>query len=427
MLYFQNKQYIMWFILALAYIIVQFHRISFAVIVDYVILDFNIEKASIAGLLGGMYGITYLVMQVPSGLLADSWGPQKTVSTGMLVAGIGTIVFALTNSLLLAFLGRLFLGIGVSVVLVPTMKFQSNWFNPFQFATFAGLIVLVGNIGKLLGTRPLAYVLTHFDWRSTFILIGLFTLVISGLTRLIVKDSPYDNNNYNIRRSDTCDVKESVSICNNLLKSVKDYNTWFLLIVGFGMAGPLLAFLGTWSINYLMQIYELPRIEASNYILVMTIGIGFGAVITGYLSDCFGVRKKPLIILLVLNIVSMMVVIIWNGGKPPLEFLYIAFFVMGVSISGIALVLSLAKEFSGSEYSGTNIGIVNMGPFAGMAIFQLLQGWILDLRWTGSVDELGNKIYPLEAFNLIFLVNLLVFFISLYFAFKLQETKLTRA
>ncbi|UMZ74309.1 MFS transporter [Natranaerofaba carboxydovora] len=417
----KNKIYLMWFILAFAYIIAQFHRVNFAVIVDYVIIDFGIEKAWVTGFLGGMYGITYLIMQIPSGLLADSWGPRKTVFTGMITAGIGTILFIATDIIFFAFMGRLLIGFGVAIVLVPIMKFQSNWFEPTQFATLTGLVILLGNIGKLFGTSPLAYFVTVFGWRSIFLVVGIITIFIALLTWIMVKDNPLEDKGKKNPNEKKFDYVDDINIKKNIIKSLKNQHLWFLLLIGFGMAGPHLAFAGTWSINYLMHMYDLTRLQASHYLMVMTIGTGIGACFIGYLSDYLKIRKKPLAFLLLSNILAWTVVVVWYGGHPPSLLLYFLFFIIGFCLSGVSLILSLAKEKSPPEYSGTSIGIVNMGPFAGMALFQPFQGWLLGLHWTGLTDEMGNKIYPLESFQLVFLTCILMSIISLYCVFKIQE------
>lgn len=37
-------------------------------------------------------------MQIPTGIMADTWGPRRLLSSGALVAGTGTLLFALEHN-----------------------------------------------------------------------------------------------------------------------------------------------------------------------------------------------------------------------------------------------------------------------------------------------------------------------------------------
>ncbi|SHH89689.1 Major Facilitator Superfamily protein, partial [Caloranaerobacter azorensis DSM 13643] len=75
-----------WGILALAYVIVFFHRVAAGVVRQDLIKAFNITDVEF-GNLGSMYFYAYMIMQIPSGILADTLGARKTVSIGTLLAG----------------------------------------------------------------------------------------------------------------------------------------------------------------------------------------------------------------------------------------------------------------------------------------------------------------------------------------------------
>ena len=51
-------------------------------------------SATLLGFIGAFYFYPYAVMQLPSGVLADSIGPRRLFTGGSLVAGVGSLVFA---------------------------------------------------------------------------------------------------------------------------------------------------------------------------------------------------------------------------------------------------------------------------------------------------------------------------------------------
>ena len=183
-----------WFIfaiLAVAYFFVYFHRLSLSVVANDIVKDFN-TTASVMGLMGSMYFYCYAAMQLPAGLLSDSIGPRKAVTVFLLAASAGSLVFGLAPTINIAFVGRILVGVGVSMVFIPTMKILSQWFRATEFAMMAGILNAVGGVGVMAATWLLAAMTATIGWRLSFDLIGGCTFVIVLLVWLIVRDRPVD-------------------------------------------------------------------------------------------------------------------------------------------------------------------------------------------------------------------------------------------
>ena len=78
-------RYIICLIIFLGYVLVYFHRLCPAVIALDMQEAFGIS-GTLLGVLSSAYFYPYAIMQIPSGLMADSWGPRKTVTTFFLLA-----------------------------------------------------------------------------------------------------------------------------------------------------------------------------------------------------------------------------------------------------------------------------------------------------------------------------------------------------
>ena len=85
-------RWIIFLILAFAYLLVYFHRLSLSVVADDITNTFN-TTAGVLGLLGSIYFYCYAFMQLPAGLLSDSVGPRKTVTFFLMIAAAGSILF----------------------------------------------------------------------------------------------------------------------------------------------------------------------------------------------------------------------------------------------------------------------------------------------------------------------------------------------
>ncbi|HPI97440.1 MAG TPA: MFS transporter, partial [Synergistales bacterium] len=116
-----------WGTMVCAYLIVFFHRLAPGVLREELSSAFDLTATSF-GTLASMYFYAYMIMQIPVGMLADSLGARATVSIGMFMTTLGSLLFGMARTSSLIFLGRFIIGIGVSTVFVCILKIQSRWF-----------------------------------------------------------------------------------------------------------------------------------------------------------------------------------------------------------------------------------------------------------------------------------------------------------
>lgn len=183
-----------WLIFAIlsgGYILVYFHRLAPAVVAVDMMHDLN-ASGTLLGLLGSAYFYPYAMMQLPAGLLADSWGPRRTITLFSLVACIGSLILGLATTAAVAIIGRTLVGLGVAMLFVPTMKILTEWFRPREFAGMTGILLAMGGVGSLIATSPLALLSDRLGWRFAFLIVAGLTLVLAGLVWSMVRDRPAD-------------------------------------------------------------------------------------------------------------------------------------------------------------------------------------------------------------------------------------------
>jgi sugar phosphate permease len=412
-------RWLMWAVLALAYIIVYMHRVAPSVVADQLMETFAVRDGAVLGSLAAMYFYVYLVMQLPSGIFADSLGPRATVSAGVLFAAFGSLFFALAPTIFWAFVGRFLVGLGVSVIFVSILKFHSVWFSPKEFALITGLLILVGNVGAMMAATPLAFLVDAFGWQFSFLLIGLVSVIVAILCWLVVRDAP--PNVY--REVDYEPVLEKLrENLRQMMVVIRNRNTWPPFFVAFGIYGTLITFQGMWGVPYLMQVYDLSRTAAANFMLLVAAGMAVGSLLIGFISDKFERRKLPYLIFTVLFTSVWATMVFWNRGMPPVAALYPLSFLLGFFGGAMTLTFALGKELNPPEYAGTAIATVNSGGFLGIAILQPFLGYLLDLRWDGMLRE-GVKIYSRDAYFTAFAFCLVFLALSLAGALLCRETQ----
>ena len=99
------------------------------------------------GLLSSTYLLAFAAMQVPVGVFLDRYGPRRVVAALLLVAGAGSLTFALANGLATLALGRALIGVGVAACLTGAMKAFTLWYPLERLSSLNGMVIAVGGLG----------------------------------------------------------------------------------------------------------------------------------------------------------------------------------------------------------------------------------------------------------------------------------------
>ena len=165
---FVSTRRIVFGIVLASFVLSFFHRTAPAAIAAELTRAFSIN-AAVLGTLAATYFYVYTVLQIPVGVLADTVGPRKLLGAGSIVAGMGSLLFALAPGWEIAAAGRTLVGIGVSVAFIAILKVSAVWFQANRFATLSGVTMFAGNLGAVVAGAPLAWIVTQTSWRSVFV------------------------------------------------------------------------------------------------------------------------------------------------------------------------------------------------------------------------------------------------------------------
>jgi sugar phosphate permease len=380
-------RWVIFSVLALQFIFVYFHRVSFAVVAPELVKAFDISGTAL-GVLAAGYFYTYACMQLPVGLLVDSWGPRKTVSAFTLIAGLAAILFGLSPGFGMATFARILVGLGVSTVFVSSMKVFTYWFHGREYARVSGLFLAVGGVGWLMAATPLAVLSRWFGWRTVFMAIGVITVLLTAITWSVIRDKPEEDCPEHDREGEAQNGKRTIA--KNIRQVLGERYFWPLAIWSFTDGGILFGFFGLWAGPYLMEAHGLSKTVAGNVLSMVAMAMIFGSPVIGYITDkVVKSRKAILLCSSVIHLLCWTTLLICHKTMPQ-PFLYVMFFVMGVTSCAIPVVLLTAtRELFPGEIAGTGQGIMNLFPFVGSMVFQPMLGFILDR--TRSED--GHYVY----------------------------------
>jgi sugar phosphate permease len=385
---FNRLRWTIFGVLVVSYMTAFFHRMAPGVVASDLMRDFHTSGAAL-GSLAAMYYYVYTAMQMPAGVLADTLGPRVSAGTGALVAGLGSILFGLATDFATASAGRLLVGLGVSVVFVGLMRSNTVWFSERRYGLVSGLTLLLGNLGAILAAGPLAALLGWYSWRTVFVVAGVISLALAGLTFLLVRNRPEDAGFPPVHAPTGQAPRRHWWL--ELKAVLVTRAVWPGFWVNFGITGGLLAFAGLWGVPLMRDVHGLSRGEASVYTTLALLGFAVGAFAMGALSDRMG-RRKPVVLgaaLMSLACWLGLILLPWGAGASGL-LLYSA---LGLSAGGFVVTYAAAKEVVPPANAGMAIALVNTGLFLGAAIMQPLFGWVADLSWDGTLVD-GARVYP---------------------------------
>ncbi len=233
-----------------------FQRVAPGVLTDQLMADFQMGATAL-GNLSAFYFYSYVAMQIPTGILADFWGPRKLLTTGAIVAGLGSIIFALAPTPLFANMGRLLIGGAVAVAWVVMLKLATHWFAPNRFAMITGLALFCGVIGAVCAGVPLRMLADNFGWRPVMTVSGAFTLGISVAIWIVVRDDPSEKGFKSYARIKHMKQNIRGKAISEGLKSVfRHKNILLLTLAPGGIVGPVLAFAGLWGVPFFTTHYH---------------------------------------------------------------------------------------------------------------------------------------------------------------------------
>lgn len=385
-------------LLALAYVLVFFHRMAPAIVSPDLQADLGVDATRL-GILAASYYYVYTLMQPLSGLAADMLGPRMAVGLLGLFGGVGSIVFGLAENFAVASAGRLMVGFGVAFVFIGLMKYNSVWFHHRVYGRVSGFTLLIGNLGAVLASGPLAWALGLASWREVFVVLGVVALLLSLAILLLVRLPDHHEHH----REFPWHVFG--------IRGIR----WGAVAM-FGTVGNVFAFAGLWSLPLLQDRFGLLRDECTFYVTVLMMALAFGALSAGWISDHFG-RRRPLAVTGAGMIIGAF---LWLVISPISTRAGISanFVLLGLGGGWVSVIFANAKELAGQKSAGFGISVVNTGLFLGAAVMQSMVGWVLDAADPSS----GGSGYSVVAWQLAMLCSAAVAVLGLFAAWHLTDS-----
>lgn len=377
------------FMLAACFYLYEFIlQVAPSVMTTELMQDFKIEASGL-GIITAFFFYSYTPMQIPAGMLFDRFGPRLLMTLAVAACVVGTLMFAMTDSVMVASMGRFVIGAASAFSFIGTLVLIARWFPPHMFALMAGLAQILSSVGAVLGKAPLAYMTQSFGWRGSMYIFAIVGVVLTIATWLFVRDGDPDI----VPEKDP--NAQSGSELENLKIVCKKPQSWANALYAFSIWAPIVVFAGLWCVPYLKQIYGIGTVQASMADSLIWIGIGVGSPLFGGLSDRFRNRTMVLALGGLIGLISSLIIL-----YVPISFamMCVVCFFFGVAAGGQTVSFAVVKDINLPKHVGTACGFNNMAVVAGGMVFLPLIGVLIEKLWDGTMVN-GIPFYANEVFQ----------------------------
>ncbi|MFH2124879.1 MAG: MFS transporter [Pseudomonadota bacterium] len=363
-------------ILAPLFIFSYMIRLSTGVLGPMLMADLAISAREL-GLLAGAFFYAFGLALLPVGMALDSFGPKRIIMSTTLVAVVGCLLSWTAGGFTSLLVGRILLGLGMSSVLMGSLKIFTNWFRPDRFAFLAGLMLSLGNLGGLVAATPLLLMADFFGWRDCFGYFSLFVLLMILLIFFFVSDHPpgrraqvaLDHQTNRLRRRDALPALKAI------------YGSPHLLIIGLSSYvryGSLITIQGFLGMLYLVDIVKCGPEKAGNILGMVSIGYLIGSPLAGRLSDTV-VRSRKKVVVPGFFLFSLVMIPFLLETHLHIAWWYLIFGAIGLFSATSAVNFAHAKELFPAKISGTVLTSTNLFVMLGAASGSQISGAILGM------------------------------------------------
>ena len=345
-----------------------FLRSTMGVLAPELAADLDLSPEML-GAIASAYFVSYALMQIPTGLLLDRFGPWFTVNSMFLltVAGIWLFAAARTGEAMLG--ARLLMGAGCAGVFAAAFVVISRFFATERFTVIGGALNSFAMLGTLCATVPLAALVVWCGWRPSFVLTGLLMAAISWWSIMAVRDAPVSSVAENPAASESF-----ADLLRGLADVCRTPGAMRLAGVGFALsAGNTL--LGIWGGPYLNDVHQQNEIGRGSVLIYMALAGVLGHFVYGYAAGWLNTLKWLIVgsgfcIATIMTTLALL-------PDPSLFVVTILLSALGFVCGFPTILLAHARALVPPRLMGRGLTTVNTGIMMAIALMQLAVGAVI--------------------------------------------------
>jgi ACS family glucarate transporter-like MFS transporter len=151
--------------------------------------DLNIGDLTF-GLVFGAFALGYAVFMLPAGLLADRWGPRKSLALSVFFWSLFTFCTGLASGVAVLISIRLLFGLAEAGVFPQATRALHNWTFPRERGLVLGLLNMGARLGAAFGLAVTPLCVAWLGWRKSFEWLGIAGAIWAAIWFAWFRDQP---------------------------------------------------------------------------------------------------------------------------------------------------------------------------------------------------------------------------------------------
>lgn len=390
-----NTSHMRWYVVGMCFLV------SFLTIVDRVAIsaaknDIARELAVSDMLFGwvfGVFALGYALFQIPSGWLADRYGPRVFLAAIVLLWSLFTGLTGLVYGSIALILIRFLFGMAEAGAYPGASRAFYTWLPRRERGAAQGILFTGSRLGAAFGLAVISYVIANAGWRASFLILAAIGVLWAVGWYMWFRDDPAVKKGVSASELAHIREDEAVGAAQKETQTRVPWSTLFfnrssgLLMVQYFASNFTFFICFSWLLPYLKDHYQLSATQAGVY---ASIPLYFGAAanwLSGLTVDWIyrrGYWKFSRLFPAVLGFGLAAVSLVVGANMPTVQGAVACF---ALATFGVDLTLSpswAACIDIGGKYTGTLSGgmnmIGNLGSFVSSIAFPYL------LAATGSAS-----------------------------------------
>jgi len=344
-----------------------------AISLDLMAADFHIEPQALASLTS-VYPFAFAAAQIPVGAAMDRFGVRPVALSLLAGTVFGAVASGFATGPESFAVGQVMLGVATSGMLMCPMTLAAKQLSAARFGLWSGAILSIGNIGMLLSSSPLAFVIDNYGWRAGFWIAALGGIVVALAVFLLVPIQPAEH------KDESSPVSQMIEVLRlGLSRPLRG-----LIALALVSLASSLVLRGLWGGPWLMQVKGLTRIEAGNQLGAFTLAMIAGPLLIGMIDRRLG-RRRALVasthafaalLITLMALGGPHLAIAWLFGLPvmPPNYDLALFVLIGLFTSAQPLLFGMSRQLVDAQVAGKALAAVNLAFFLGTALMQSVTG-----------------------------------------------------
>jgi MFS transporter, ACS family, glucarate transporter len=354
-----NKRYILILLLFFHTVNTYMDRICISAASGDIQTDLGISS-QMMGYIFGVFALGYALFQIPSGWLADKYGPKKSLTWVVMSWSTFTALSGAAWNFISMLILRFLFGAGEAGAFPGATKAFYKWIPAKERGIANGIFHSGARVGAAVSLFLLPFLIRKVGWRLTFLITGALGLIWVAVWNWWYTDSPQQNKK--ISRKELAYIENGIngegpSGGKIHIGQILTSSNMLLLMFQY-IASNITFFISfTWLLPYLVSQWgKSAEIYAPVPLLFGTFAQWFSGWLTTIIFPKFGQvlsRKIPAIAGFAISVAGLVLITLMPGNSA------LAFTIMfSVAVFGVEMTISPSWSLC-MDIGGENSGVVS--------------------------------------------------------------------